>query len=621
MAFAAIKPFRMEEWQKGRATRGWYEEARLVAPTGGAKIRGPHPPRPPVFVAEGRVPSSMELRQEGRVAETEGEEPTVELLSREEAEGELRYLTLGRARMHQEHSLSQIQELVEDAARQAERGALEAEELGATLRAIATFRRDLPQLKKQIGTIADTLLGRGLDLQATGTTDSLWAVAEMCKESPMLQGVLPVLVVRLAKTAPKLTPEETLSNLWSIGALRAQFKDLQINMAPLVAFLGNKLSKESLDEIPTQVLADGLWSMAVTRTLPNPVLQALVGRMKERLAECPASDFTAHNTYSMIYSIAMLQETCAHEEARALLPKLLEALELTAQHMTPEQMSGCLWALGWLDPGAEDSRGTLKAVRNEIAVGLAEMKMKELSEALWGFAALQFKDKELLYMGAERFLEIHSRVRAPILAKHIARIMWAFAKFDYRKHARLKKAFIARLAPEKHVIRFLMPDQLHALLWSLEILMPNAQFETKRNIESKVKAFIKMRYKHGLAHVVDRYGDERVHKVTTGRIEPYVEVDKKIPTELRNAAQLVAARDLGENGPDVPNVRRKLSGRPRWSVATWVDPEKRFVAFAAREKQKALEAARMKALQAAAEEDDAEEEEQSALQEQPQEAA
>ncbi|CAE7604005.1 unnamed protein product, partial [Symbiodinium sp. KB8] len=219
---------------------------------------------------------------------------------------------------------------------------------------------------------------------------------------------------------------------------------------------------------------------------------------------------------------------------------------------------------------------------------------------------------ELLYMGAERFLEIHSRVRAPILAKHISRIMWAFAKFDYYNHARLNKAFVARLAPEKHVIRFLMPDQLHALLWSLEVLMPH-DFETKRNIESKVKAFIKMRYKHGLAHVVDRYGDERVHKVTTGRIEPYVEVDKKIPLELRNAAQLVAARDLGENGPDVPNVRRKLSGRPRWSVATWVDPEKRFVAFAAREKQKALEAARVKALQAAAEEDDAEEEEQSAL--------
>ncbi|CAE7637078.1 USP [Symbiodinium sp. CCMP2456] len=74
--------------------------------------------------------------------------------------------------------------------------------------------------------------------------------------------------------------------------------------------------------------------MAVTRTLPDQVLKALVGRMKERLAECPASDFTAHNTYSMIYSIAMLQETCAHEDARALLPKLLEALELTAQHMT-----------------------------------------------------------------------------------------------------------------------------------------------------------------------------------------------------------------------------------------------------------------------------------------------
>ena len=28
--------------------------------------------------------------------------------------------------------------------------------------------------------------------------------------------------------------------------------------------------------------------------------------------------------------------------------------------------------------------------------------------------------------------------------------------------------------------------------------------------------------------------------------------------------------NFAQNGPDVPNVRRKLSGRPRWSVATWV---------------------------------------------------
>ncbi|CAE7238011.1 unnamed protein product [Symbiodinium natans] len=126
----------------------------------------------------------------------------------------------------------------------------------------------------------------------------------------------------------------------------------------------------------------------------------------------------------------------------------------------------------------------------------------------------------------------------------------------------------------------------------------------KQNLEAKVKAFIRMRYKHGWARVVDRYGDERVHKITTGRIEPYIEIDEKVPVELRNAAMLVAATDAGEAGPDVPNVRRKISGRPRWSIATWVDSEKRFVTLAARERQKALEAARVKALQAAAEEDE-----------------
>ena len=102
----------------GRGVQGgaWFQNWNEL-PLGGAKIRGPHPPRPPVFVAEGaegwlscrrakgsdfqslsvdvkstqipnmlseifvcssdtpagRVPSSMELRREGRVAEPEAE--------------------------------------------------------------------------------------------------------------------------------------------------------------------------------------------------------------------------------------------------------------------------------------------------------------------------------------------------------------------------------------------------------------------------------------------------------------------------------------------------------------------------------------------------------------------
>lgn len=43
--------------------------------------------------------------------------------------------------------------------------------------------------------------------KATGTTEALWAVAEMAQEAPMLQALLPVLVFRLAKTARQLTSE------------------------------------------------------------------------------------------------------------------------------------------------------------------------------------------------------------------------------------------------------------------------------------------------------------------------------------------------------------------------------------------------------------------------------
>ena len=73
--------------------------------------------------------------------------------------------------------------------------------------------------------------------KATGTTEALWAVAEMAQEAPMLQALLPVLVFRLAKTARQLTPEaffqsrhsgrasqETMSSLFSFTMLRSNLR-------------------------------------------------------------------------------------------------------------------------------------------------------------------------------------------------------------------------------------------------------------------------------------------------------------------------------------------------------------------------------------------------------------
>ena len=588
---------------KLKPVQGWYEEDRLVAPEGGAPKRGPHPPRPPKFLMEGRIPSRSQ-----REVEEDYEEPqpaSILKLDEKQVGNELRYLSLAKMESKAVPSINNVRAMVETASEEAQCGALQAEDLSSTLRAIATFRNEMPQLKTHLGVISDTLLGRAMDLKATGTSDALWAVAEMSNEAPMLQGLLPVLVYRLAKTARELTTQETISNLFSVAILREKFRELKLNIAPLTAYLANSLQKVSFKDLSLQELVDLFYSLSFTRTLPDDLFKVLVASAVEELKE--RKELSKHNTYSLLYSIAMLQETCAHRKSLELLPNVLESLEVVAAEMMPEQIVGCLWALGWADPGAFISIGSLERIRDEIGTTLGELKMKDLSHALWAMAALDFRDEELLGIAADRFVEWHPRVKAPILAKHIARVTWAFAKLRFH-HTMFKLAIEDRLRPEKFVIRFLEPDQLHALAWSFTILNKgiagSGLSKTRNNINAKIKAYIKMKYRHGIGKKIDEYGDERLRKVTVGRIEPYVEIDPRIQPQYRNQEMLRKATSLGEAGPDVPNVRRKISGRPKWSVTRWVDEKKRFIYYAQQEQQKMLKAAAMKQLEAASTESD-----------------
>eukprot|EP00913_Durusdinium_trenchii_P034236 g32040.t1 len=229
----------------------------------------------------------------------------------------------------------------------------------------------------------------------------------------------------------------------------------------------------------------------------------------------------------------------------------------------------------------------------------------DLDGALRLLADGELGSKDLLTIAADSFVARHAQVRANHFARHIARITWAFAKLDFH-HEKFQQILMDRLQPENYVIRFLEPDQLHALLWSFRRLGLDKDkwTKTRTDIEAKVMCYIKMRYRHGIGAKVDEFGDTRLHKITIGRIEPYVEIDPTIPKPFRNRAMLRKATELGEAGPDVPNVRRKISGRPKWSVTEWVDPQEDFISHVEQQQKLLKKASAMKQLEAGQSGDD-----------------
>ncbi|CAE7462196.1 USP, partial [Symbiodinium natans] len=67
-------------------------------------------------------------------------------------------------------------------------------------------------------------------------------------------------------------------------------------LQPCCRLLSKSRCELNLGDPRANVLSDGLWALAMTRTLPNPVMKGLAGKLLGRLSERPVSEFTAHNT-------------------------------------------------------------------------------------------------------------------------------------------------------------------------------------------------------------------------------------------------------------------------------------------------------------------------------------
>eukprot|EP00930_Biecheleria_cincta_P029579 TRINITY_DN20555_c0_g1_i1.p1 TRINITY_DN20555_c0_g1~~TRINITY_DN20555_c0_g1_i1.p1 ORF type:complete len:771 (-),score=152.02 TRINITY_DN20555_c0_g1_i1:9-2321(-) len=599
-----------------------------------------HPPASPRFIFDSRdqdrigaapsdgaaVQGSIAYDQQASIAAPAagdgiaGPSPDAALAAMEEGPqvaARLRELAMSKEAAGSSDAKQLVASLAARAAAQADRGALQAEELAASLRGIAASGVRRPEVKAHIMPIADSLLGRSMDLGATGTADSLFAVAAFKDAAPTLQALLPVLVVRLARNAPAMSPEETAESLWSCGMLREQLKASNLNMAPLLSFLTQTIATKGVTSYSLQALANLLWSTAVIRTLPNKLLEVVVKMIIKEVKDRPMKDFDAKVTYTMLWAIGNLQDTVVRVELRELLPQLRDAMTTQAEHMTCDEISACLWAFATASigdsEGTKETQGLVEKIRNEVGLALDNMMLPEFSLALWSFAALNYRDEDLLTIAVDHFVAVNPLRKKPQhLAKAIPRITWAFAVLDFLP-VRMITMLSELLVPSSGVMRFLGPDQLHSLIWSLKPLdrrqksrcvtapryaissataqpaTSSSQIEQatkllekmRDDLEFKVRTFCKMKRTHGTQvveawnHIESRL-ERRVQKTCTGRLEPYVAIDPAIPEEMRVAAMVKAAVAMGERGPDTPIQRRTQSGRPNVSSKRWVLKGDRF---------------------------------------------
>lgn len=375
---------------------------------------------------------------------------------------------------------------------EAERGALVAKDLAGSMWAIAVLKDMAPEMQGGLYRLADNFLGRILNTTAGDVSKVFWATAKLRAEAPMLHAMLPVLTDRLVRTVGQLSGEDAASMIWAISTLRAELESKKLNMNPVVTLLASRLSAETLSRMGDQDFAELFWATAMV-PIYDEELKAV---MKLLIAELPTKvpRMAPEAVYTLMWSLGKQQELWGSTQLPThLIALLLQAVQKSAASMTGNQMAAVIWSLGALDPdGRHGSQKLLSRIRTEVFVAIPELEVSELAITLWGLAAVKFRDEDILLEATNRAESLLAVARAPLAAKVLPQIAWAAARLDYNNE-KLVCQMKEKCVPDTGVLRYLEPEDCHALLWAWDVMDPTRRFpNVHRDISAKVTAMVNM---------------------------------------------------------------------------------------------------------------------------------
>jgi len=301
---------------------------------------------------------------------------------------------------------------------------------------------------------------------------------------------------------------------------------------------------------------------------------------------------------TMLWAVCNFQEVAPYL-VKALVPLLLEGVEESTHLMTPDNFGITVWALGALarktrDPSKPDEptpkqkkddalvfmntqivelttkaallpgrdyvlelRGMAKQVDGwaeqwlakehvrKVAVrsmGSRKLNLGGLSRAMWGFAALGVRIDAVMTVVDTRMEKQVALLPAAITAKHVPRILWAFATLGYTSK-RILQVAAKTICNQEGFLR-MSHDDVHAGWWAFDELDVDKEYEWQTNMfYTKILTLIRQRRQVQAAHII---------------------VPGDLPTEERERAAMDIAYEFGRLGPDADMTVK----REAWEIQT-----------------------------------------------------
>jgi len=392
--------------------------------------------------------------------------------------------------------------LADEVLLQAGRGMLDARIIGDTLWTISSSPDVKSPMRRLLPVLTDRLLGRAPDLDGHGVASALWAAAVFRENAPVVLAMLPVLIERLIRTMHSLHVRDASLAFVAVAVLREELGRLGLKLTKLANALASRLIALSVgtditDPLEPWLLGNILWALPLCGLEDNR-LDKLVPWIAAQAAE-RANELEPQHVATMLWAAATLR--CVGAAAQksssidirimAIATLLVGRLQIVAERMAPEELTMVLWALGvcFNDNSSSAkqkvrrfaaSASVLDGIHLEIACALDSVGALDLSLAIWGLAALEYQNKELLEVAAHRAVALEPQTQTQILAVAVPRIVWAFARLDVLD-THLLRMTAEHFESARQRLWYLRPGAVCALLWAYQ------RFDLERAVDDNFR--------------------------------------------------------------------------------------------------------------------------------------
>lgn len=363
----------------------------------------------------------------------------------------------------------------------AAKGQLEPREVSNVLWSLGQLSDTLGIPKTLLNALVKSICGNASGMNPQDLSNNWLSCVQLKSVAPEVLDAVPAIAGEILTKAKGMTPQALSNSLWASAYLKEDA--FHEDVAKILSALVDQIPVKAGDMIH-QELSNCLWASAQLQDFV-PCVKKIVPSIATIIID-KAEGMGPQELSNSLWAVSQLKDTVP--SVRNILPSLAAQIPYKVKDMIPQHLSNCLLAAARLKDDANEVLSIVPALLKEIPHQETSFCAQDFSNCLGSLIVLQDSIPEVsrflstspgsthnfVVFAAMRFNSLLPRLKGKDLTFGMPVVIWACAKLGL-DHEKLLISITKRLKSGS-VLRVLTDWSLCALLWSFDVLDPDAVF-------------------------------------------------------------------------------------------------------------------------------------------------